>query len=162
MVATDNCEKKVVLLGASNLGSCAGRLRKLGKNVIDLTQPGWLASKENIDELTEKLNGIHCNENTTLVFDLFGNSSFRFEHFDGSFSMPFKSSGRYHKAGKIALCTLPVFRRILDSTSALLTKHREAKSIIIPPLPRYLFTGCCQQSDYSTNIRTRVQQQPTV
>jgi hypothetical protein len=51
-VATVNCKQKVVLLGASNLGCCAGRLRKLGKSVIDLMQPGWLASKENIDGLT--------------------------------------------------------------------------------------------------------------
>jgi hypothetical protein len=27
---TDNCEEKVILLGASNLGYCAGRLRSLG------------------------------------------------------------------------------------------------------------------------------------
>jgi hypothetical protein len=152
-VATVNCEQKVVLLGASNLGSCAGRLHKLGKIVIDLTQPGWLASKENIDGLTEKLDGIHCNEYTTLVFDLFGNSSFRFEQFDGSLSMPFKSSGRYHMAGKIVPCPLPRFRRILDSTSALLTKYRAAKSVIILPLPRYLFSGCCKQPDHSTNIK---------
>jgi hypothetical protein len=78
-VATDNCEQKVVLLSTSNLGSCAHRLRKLGKSVIDLTQPGWLASKENIAGLTEKLDCINCSKTTTLVFDLFGNSSFRFE-----------------------------------------------------------------------------------
>jgi hypothetical protein len=151
-VATDNCEEKVVLLGASNLGCCAGHLRMLCKTVINLTQPGWLASKENIDGLITKLEGIHCNENTTLVFDLYGNSSFGFEQFDGSLSMPFKSSGKYHMAGNIVACPLQVFRKILDNTAALLTKHRSAKSIIIPPLPHYLFSGCCRQPDPSTNV----------
>ncbi len=66
--------------------------------------------------------------------------------------MPFKSSGRYHMAGKIVACPLPMFRKILDNTSALLTKYWTAKSIIIPPLPRYLFSGCCRQPDHSTNI----------
>jgi hypothetical protein len=42
-VASDNLEQKVILLGASNLGCCAQRLRKRGKQVIDLTQPGWVA-----------------------------------------------------------------------------------------------------------------------
>jgi hypothetical protein len=87
--ATDNHEQKVILLGASNLGRCASRLRKQGKQVIDLTQPGWLASKENIESLAEKLKNIDCNEQSTLVFDLFGNFSFRFEQFDGSLSMLF-------------------------------------------------------------------------
>jgi hypothetical protein len=87
-VASDTCEQKVVLLGASNLGCCAARLRKQGKQVVDLTQPGWLASKENTETLEKKLKEIVCNEQSTLVFDLYGNSSFRFEQFDGSLSMP--------------------------------------------------------------------------
>jgi hypothetical protein len=66
-VASDNCEQKVVLLGASNLGCCALRLQKQGKQVIDLTQPGWLASKENIEALAEKFKSIECNEHSTLV-----------------------------------------------------------------------------------------------
>ncbi len=67
-----------------------------------------MASNENIVEMAEKLKNIECNETSMLVFDLFGNSSFRFEQFDGSFSMPFKQAGRYHLAGKIAACPLPV------------------------------------------------------
>jgi hypothetical protein len=151
-VASDNHEQKVVLLGASNLGCCALRLRKQGKQVIALTQPGWLASKENIVALTEKLKSIECNETSTLVFDLFGNSSFRFEQFDGSFSMPFKHAGRHQLAGKIVVCPLPVYKRILENTAALHTLHQTSKIVIVPPLPRYLFSGCCKQTGYSTNI----------
>jgi hypothetical protein len=151
-VASDNLEQKVVLLGASNLGCCAQRLRKRGKHVIDLTQPGWVASNENIDAMAEKLKNIECNEASTLVFDLFGNSSFRFEQFDGSLSMPFKHVGRYHLAGKIAVCPLPVYKRILENTAPVLTMHQSSKVVIVPPLPRYLFSGCCKQSGYSTNV----------
>jgi hypothetical protein len=149
----DNHEQKVVLLGASNLGGCASRLRRQGKQVIDLTQPGWLASKENIESLSEKLKKIDCNEQSTLAFDLFGNSSFRFEQFDGSLSMPFKQSGSHHLAGKIVTCPPPVYKRILDGTADLFTTHKTAKIIIVPPLPRYLFRGCCHQKDHSTNVR---------
>ncbi len=152
-VLTDKQEKKVILLGASNLGCCAGRLCTLGKTVIDLTQPGWLASNDSVDVLLSKLDSIHCNEKTTLVFDLFGNSTFRFEQFDGSISMPFKSSRKYHMAGTIVVYPLPVFRKTFENTIALLTRHKIARCIIIPPLPRYLFTGCCRQPDHSTNVK---------
>jgi hypothetical protein len=148
----DDHVQNVVLLGASNLGRCASRLRKQGKQVINLTQPGRLASKENVESLSEKLKKMDCNEQSTLVFDLFGNSSFRFEQFDGSLSMPFKQSGTHHLAGKIVTCPHPVYKRILEGTADLLTMHKTAKVVIVPPLPRYLFRGCCHQKDHSTNV----------
>jgi hypothetical protein len=150
----DTREEKVILLGASNLGCCAGRLRALGNTVIDLTQPGRIASKSNVDVLLSKLEKIPCNEKTTLVYDLYGNSTFHFEQFDGSLSMPFNSSGKYHLAGNIVVSPLPVFRKIFENTIALLDRHKNARCIIIPPLPRYLFTGCCTKSDHSTNVKS--------
>ncbi len=120
--------------------------------MVDLTQPGWLASKENTESLEKKLKEIECNEQSTLVFDLFGNSSFRFEQFDGSLSMPFKQAGKYHMGGNIAVCPPPVYKRILETTASLLTTHHSSKVILVPPLPRYLFTGCCNQPGHSTNI----------
>jgi hypothetical protein len=153
-VPMDTCEEKVILLGASNLGRCAARLRALGNTVIDLTQPGWIASKANVDMLLGELDKIPCNERTILVYDLSGNSTLRFEQFDGSLSMPFNSSGKYHMAGNIVVSPLQVFRKIFQNTSALLVRHKTARSIIIPPLPRYLFTGCCMKPDHSTNIKS--------
>ncbi len=152
MCESVNHDQKVVLIGASNLGCCAQRLRDRGKLVVDLTQPGWLASKENILSLAEKLKSMECSETATLVFDLFGNSSFRFEQFDGSFSMPFKQGGRYHLTGKIVACPLPVYKKILENTAQLLKVNQSARVVIVPPLPRYLFSGCCRQSGHSTNV----------
>jgi hypothetical protein len=45
-----------------------------------------------------------------------------------------------------------VYKRILDGTADLLALHKTAKVIIVPPLPRYLFSGCCPQKDHSTNV----------
>jgi hypothetical protein len=106
---------------------------------------------ENIAELTKKLKNVECGESSTLVFDLFGNSSFRFEQFDGSFSLPFKHAGRFHLAGKIVACPLSAYKRILENTAAILTLCQQAKLVIVPPLP-YLFVGCCKQSGHSTNV----------
>ncbi len=106
-----------------------------------------------MDVLLSKLDSTPCNEKTTLVFDLYGNSTFCFEQFDGSISMPFKMSGKFHMAGNIVVCPLPVFRQTFENTVALLTRHKSARSVIIPPLPRYLFTGCCRLPDHSTNVR---------
>jgi hypothetical protein len=37
---------------------------------------------------------------TAFVFDIFGNTSVRFEQFDGSSALPYKSGGRFHLMGK--------------------------------------------------------------
>ncbi len=102
--------------------------------------------------MAEKLKNTECNEASTLVFNLFGNSSFHFEQFDGSFSMPFKQAGRYHLAGKIAACPLPVYKRILENTVPVLTARQSSKVVIVPTLPRYLFSGCCKQGGHSINV----------
>ncbi len=39
-VESDTNARKVILLGASNLGNCADRLRQQGLDVLDLTTPG--------------------------------------------------------------------------------------------------------------------------
>jgi hypothetical protein len=51
MVEPDTGEERFILLGASNLGCCATRLRRMGKNVVDLTAHGWVASPEYIAAL---------------------------------------------------------------------------------------------------------------
>ncbi len=48
-VGTNISMQKVILLGASNIGHCADRLRREGIEVLDLSCPGWLAT------------GKHCN-----------------------------------------------------------------------------------------------------
>jgi hypothetical protein len=104
MEDTDTGAQKVILLGASNLNSCVERFKKLGYGVVDLTAPGWIASPENISTLTEKLNGITCCSNDKIVLDLYGNLSYRFEQFDGTLSLPYKSGGKYHLAGNVVVC----------------------------------------------------------
>jgi hypothetical protein len=87
-------------------------------------------------------------------FFLFGNSSYRFEQFDGSLSMPYSSNSRYHMAGKIVACPVPVFKRILENSAKLLAKSGAANCVVIPPLPCYLLAGCCQQPGHSSNVNS--------
>jgi hypothetical protein len=64
--------------------------RRLGRNVVFLTVLGWVASPGNIATMLEKLDGVTYNEKSTLVFDLFSNTSYHFEQFNGSLSLPYK------------------------------------------------------------------------
>jgi hypothetical protein len=124
----------------------------MGKCVVDLTVPGWVASPENVSQLTNKLGEMACGKSDTVVADLYGNLAYRFEQFDGSLSLPFKSSGKHHMAGNIVICPTSIFKRMLENTSSIYSTAKGSKIVVIPPLPRYLFSGCCKQAGHSTNV----------
>jgi hypothetical protein len=91
---------------------------------------------------------VPCGEHDTLVKDLCGNLAYRFKQFDGLMSLPYKSNGKYHLAGKIAACPLTTCKKTIESTAGLLVNKKLPTCIVIPPLPWYLFTGCCPQTDH--------------
>jgi hypothetical protein len=152
MVESDTNDGKVILLGASNLGNCADRLRQQGLDVLDLTTPGWIASPDNVALLEEKLSNVLIGKKDNILLDLYGNLSYRFEQFDGKQSLPYKTGGRYHLAGDVVACPLNTFKKILESTSRLLLLGRQCSQIIILPLPRYLFSGCCNPTTHCPNV----------
>jgi hypothetical protein len=145
-------EQKVVLIGASNLGYCADHFRQSGLEVIDLTVPGWVASPENISAVTTSLKELGNANNHCMVIDPFSNSTFRFEQFDGSTSLPFKSGGKYHLAGDVSVCTLNAFQKQVEAIVPILAAKKDSHCVLLPPLPRYLFTPCCGNQQHCTNL----------
>jgi len=75
------------------LKQVATHLRKFGVEIIDLCVSGWVINPSNVAEIKQKLEQIGVGSGTAVVTDLFGNSVFRFEDFDGSISKPIKVGG---------------------------------------------------------------------
>jgi hypothetical protein len=85
------------------------------------------------------------------VFDLLGNSSVWFEQFDGTTSLPFKSNGRFHLGGKVTVTPPDVFRKLVDNVIPILKAKGNKPCVIIPPVPRCLFSRCCSDTSHCTN-----------
>jgi hypothetical protein len=152
MVGAEPYGRKVVLVGASNLRSSACHFSLAGFDVQHLTVPGRVASPENITKLKTKVEEIKTDSNTVFVFDLFGNSAYRFEQFDGTKSLPFRTNNKFHLAGNVVTCALPTFKKLVDGVLPIIAGKRDAVGLIVPPLPRYLFAGCCDQKEHCQNI----------
>ncbi len=88
---------------------------------------------------------------TAFVFDLLGNSSVRFEQFDSTTSLPFKSNGKYHLAGKVVTTSPEIFRKVVQAITPIIQASGNKPCIVLPPLPRYLFARCCSDSGHCTN-----------
>ncbi len=71
---------------------------------------------------------------------------------NGSLSLPFKSTGKYHMAGNIVICPSSIFKRMMENTAAIFSAVKSSKLVVIPPFPMYLFSGCCKQAGHSPNL----------
>jgi hypothetical protein len=83
----------IVLAGASNLASLKPAFEANGAVVIDLTKPGWMINESNVESLKSEISAIANMEDAAIIFDLFGNTAYRFEHVDGSLVLPIRVGG---------------------------------------------------------------------
>jgi hypothetical protein len=96
----------------------------------DLTVPGWTASAENITKLQQDIEN-KAKDSTAFVFDLLGNSSLRFEQFDGTTALPFKSNGRFHYGGRVVITPLYVFKKLVENIVLIIKKKGNRPCVIV-------------------------------
>ncbi len=93
------CEQKVILVGASNLFHASRHFDDSDLIFENHSVPGWTPLEENVKKMMDIVKD-SAKGNVALVFDLLGNSSVRFEQFDGTTALPFKINGRFHLGGQ--------------------------------------------------------------
>jgi hypothetical protein len=143
---------KLILVGASNLRRTAVHLASQGYEIIDMCTPGWMATPGSIEVLVGKLKVHAGTENFAIILDLFGNSTYRYELYDGSTSLPYKGGGVHHLAGSVHVCDEKIFAKLIEIAGPLFDLWPDCLRIVVPPQPRYLFNGCCVDPSHCTNI----------
>jgi hypothetical protein len=88
---------------------------------------------------------------SAFVFDILGNSVVRFEQFDGTTSLPFKSNGNFHLGGDVVVSSPEIFKKLVDSVTPIFKAKGDRPCVIVPPLPRFLFARCCNDAGHCTN-----------
>jgi hypothetical protein len=152
MSGPESPEQKVMLVGASNLKYSSSYFPKENMEFIDQSEPGWSASADNISKLLVQSEKNVEDGATAFVFDILGNTSVRFEQFDGSSALPYKSGGRFHLGGKTVVSSPEIFSKTVDAILPVLRAAKGRPCVIIPPLPRYLFARCCDDAGHCTNF----------
>jgi hypothetical protein len=145
-------DRTLVAIGASNLKRCVQHFEEVGYRVIDLTIPGWVVSAANVESLLDTIKGIDIPPNARIIFDLFGNSFCRWSQEDGTEALAVKTGSGYHLPGRVSVCSEEVFVKFIENTLPLLFELQRNSKIILPPLPRYLFRGCCPEYGHASNV----------
>jgi hypothetical protein len=134
-------KKTLVIAGASNMRRLIPALRLAGYEIIDLSQPSWLATAENIELLANRIVSLDLGPDSVLIIELFGNSTFRYRQFDDTMALPFKSGHGYHMEGEVGVCDDSTFGRLINAARPVFDACGTGTKIIVPPLPRYLYAG---------------------
>jgi hypothetical protein len=152
--STENGKQKVVLVGANNLKISATCFNDPSFDRKDKSVKGWTPTLDNIKMLAEMIRQQHDQGARDFVFDFFGNIGLRYEQFDGTMSLSFKSEGRFHLGGKAVVCPADLFKRMVDSMASVFTALNETPCVIIPPMPRWIFEQCCSDPGHCTDAGT--------
>jgi hypothetical protein len=145
--------QRVVIAGASNLKHSVAYFSDPDIEFFDLSSPGWVPTPGNVLDLKEKILFHKSQKVSPFVFDLFGNSSVRFEQFDGSTALPFKSHGKYHLGGDIVVSPNDVFKKTVETIMPILSAKGDIPCVLVPPIPWYLFSRCCDDIGHCTNAK---------
>jgi hypothetical protein len=87
-----------------------------------------------------------------VILDLFGNSVYRWHQEDGTMALPVKSRNGYHLPGPVGVCEDVTFKKLIETSLPLFEHFSKHRKVVIPPLPRFLFRGCCTDYSHSVNI----------
>jgi hypothetical protein len=65
--------------------------------------------------------------------------------------LPFKSQGRFHLGGKVVVSPPDIFKKTVSAIVPILLEKKDIPCVIVPPIPRYLFSRCCSDTGHCTN-----------
>jgi hypothetical protein len=145
--------EKVVLIGASHSRRLCTELASRGLECIDICIPGWTPTPENIELIEKKISEVGIDSGCVAIIDVLSNIVYRYEQYDGTLSLPYKTEGKYHMGGKVSTCTKENIIHTLGTAKGILS-HFSGKKIILPPIPRYLFTPCCPAKGHCVGTGT--------
>jgi hypothetical protein len=135
--------QKVVLIGSSNLKNSTPFFKDPAFVFLVNSLPGWMPTPENIAAVLNTVRAHVAQQANAFVFDLLGNSSVRFEQFDGSTSLPFK----------VVVSPPDIFKKTISAIVPILLEKKDIPCVIVPPMPRYLFSRCCSDTGHCTNAK---------
>ena len=141
----------IILVGASHMRRTAAHLKDLGFSVTECQLPGGIPNDNSIEVVQNLLNEKASEQDTAVVFELFGNFSFRFEQADGNMALPIWLGGKPHLLGKVGVCGKKPFKDLIAKLLLLLNTNTNQPKIVLPPILGYISGGCCQDATHAGN-----------
>jgi hypothetical protein len=126
---------------------------------MDISVRGWRLTEASVDEKAKELAEIVSSAdqaNTTIVYQLYDNSSYLVKRSDGSRGLPEKGpDGKYHVDGRLEVATREEAKRMVSTSIPLLRAGGLCRKVILTPSGRYKYFPCCNVRGHCSNMKER-------
>ncbi len=147
----------MVMVGGSHSSRLTDELDDTCLEVMDISIRGWRLSEAAVEEKARELSEIVSSTDesrTTIVYQLFDNSSYFVKRQDGSRSLPGRGGdGRYHVDGKLEIATREETKRLVSTSIPLLRAGGKCRKVILTPSGRYRYSPCCNVRGHCSNMK---------
>jgi hypothetical protein len=143
-------KKRTVLVGASHMKRLADQM---GSETVSLAFSGFRPKEKAIAEIVNKLAELKLTKEDTVVIDLLSNSVFMGTDQCGLPTEAVRAEdGSYHIVGSLAIAPASVTKKILAGCSALAKSLKDTGTVLISPIPRYVYSKCCDNPEHVDNF----------
>ena len=147
-------QSHILVIGSSHARRLATLLEARGSPVASVIKPHWRARKESVAQLTQEVaTALSSLPSDTVVLFVFLDNSFYFARSEDGSMLPHRRSidGKYHVDGDLALATKETAKHLFNLVTPVLEAANHHKKILLTPLPRYIYAGCCEDPDHISN-----------
>ena len=129
-------------------------LQAVGYRIKLISLTGGLQPTANsITDLQDKMATISVEPGTTVMFDILGNFTYRYEQEDRGMLLPVPIQGVHHMFGKVGVCTDDMFKGVVTKLVSVLGQLSPVPCVVLLPVPRYLTGGCCNDRKHASNTK---------
>jgi hypothetical protein len=143
---TDEVTERMVMVGGSHSSRLTDELDETCLEVMDISVRGWRLSEAAVEEKARELSEIVSSPDesrTTIVYQLFDNSSYYVKRPDGLRSLPGRGGdGKYHVDSKLEIATREETKRMVSTSIPLLRAAGKCRKVILTPSCRYRYSPC--------------------
>jgi hypothetical protein len=146
--------RNVVFVGASHAKRLASSFKALGAKVTIIDTPGWRSTPPAVAELQVKIrDAVKAMADPLIIFNVLDNSYYQAAGPDGTVAHLNKGNdGRYHVEGDLLCGPAEAAKRSFLQFSPLLRSLADLDKIFVVPLPRYLWSPCCDDAEHGQNV----------
>jgi hypothetical protein len=145
--------KNFFLVGSSHAGKLGAALRKMGHNAEVVYESNWRVYRDNAVEMAEKIGDkMNRVQNDAVIFCMLDNNIYCSLDSDGNTTSATRDhNGKMHMKGDLIVVSKSAQHILFSAVRPMLDAARGRNCIIMAPMPRYLFKGCCEDSEHLTN-----------
>jgi hypothetical protein len=125
----------------------------MGSDTVTLAFSGFRPKEKVIAEIANKLAELKLTREDTVVLDLLSNSVFMGTDQSGLPTEALRAEdGSYHIVGSLAVAPASVTKKILAGCSTLAKVLKSTGTVLISPIPRYVYSKCCENPEHVDNF----------